>query len=98
MPRKKATEPPPPLTCNCEPLKGQCSVPGCKGSLPKPDWFDKPHEEWPPAAREFYRLCWVVGQRIRFHRVYPDQYCGDSNCPKCKERKQRESNASGSAP
>jgi hypothetical protein len=27
-----------------------------------PDWFDKPHEEWPEAAKEFYRLLYV-GQR-----------------------------------
>lgn len=27
-----------------------------------PDWFDKPHEEWPEAAKEFYRLLWI-GQR-----------------------------------
>lgn len=28
----------------------------------KPDWFDKPHEEWPEAAKEFYRLLYI-GQR-----------------------------------
>jgi hypothetical protein len=27
-----------------------------------PDWFDKPHEEWPDAAKEFYRLLFI-GQR-----------------------------------
>jgi hypothetical protein len=31
--------------------------------LPKPDWFDKPHEEWPEGVKEFYRLLWIGQKR-----------------------------------
>lgn len=50
-----------------------------------PDWFDKPLEEWPDAAKEFYRLVFVGMWRARFHAAYGDSApCGDMNCPRCR--------------
>ena len=38
------------------------------GTLPRPDWLDKPPEEWPEEAREFYRLCHAIMKRAQLQK------------------------------
>lgn len=32
-------------------------------SFPRPAWMDLPPEQWPPDAREFYRLAYAIMHR-----------------------------------
>jgi hypothetical protein len=50
------------------PATERTEAPKVSGNVPRPDWFDKPHEEWPAAAKEFYRLL-LVGARRRQERL-----------------------------
>lgn len=36
-----------------------------EGKLRQPDWYTKPPDQWPDAAREFYRLCWIISRRAQ---------------------------------
>lgn len=45
-----------------------------------PDWFDKPHEEWPEDAKEFYRLLYI-GQRRTNERRLRAQGAGPQTGP-----------------
>jgi hypothetical protein len=31
--------------------------------IPRPDWYDKPHTEWPPAARTFCSILLDVAKK-----------------------------------
>jgi hypothetical protein len=37
--------------------------------IPRPEWHTRPPEEWPESARAFYRLCWVISQRVASKRL-----------------------------
>lgn len=50
-------------------------------SMLQPEWWDKPHEEWPEEAKEFYRLLYVGQRRANAHKL--GRPCGDMNCAKC---------------
>lgn len=47
--------------------------------IPRPDWYSKPPDEWPSSAREFYRLCWVIGRRVKIKKAL--QQAGELSLP-----------------